>query len=521
MGDDNLAQALQSHRLGNLQQAQALYRQILQSDPRQSKAWYGLGVIAYQTGQFPLAASLLNRALALDPQDPEAHNTKAVVHRALGQIDAAISHLQRALSCNPRYAEAHNNLANLLQDQGDLETAIAHYRQALQINPRYAEAYSNLGNALQDQGNWDEAVKCYQQAIAYNPRSAAAHCSLGYVLREQGELQQAKHHLEQAVILQPDLPQAHWNLAYYQLLVGDLQRGFRHYEWRWKLQGFSPRNFTQPLWDGSDLQGKTILLHHEQGLGDTIQFIRYASLVKQRGGQVLAWVQPALARLLASVPGVDQIVAEDPLPNFDVQAPLLSLPYLLKTTMDQIPATVPYLSVPHCQTEVEPDRSAGLRVGLVWASGYRASPHAFNGYASYQKRSCSLDSLAELLTLSGIRWFSLQVDHHADQIQSLGVESLMEDCRDRIGDFADTARVMLGLDLIVSVDTATAHLAGALAKPVWVLLPFAPDWRWLLDRSDTPWYPTMRLFRQRQRGDWSSVIAELRQALQAEVDRRA
>ncbi len=415
------------------------------------------------------------QSLTLDPQDPNIHNNLGVTLKEQGHAAGAISHYRQSLHLQPQHADAHYNLANSLRDQGLLDLAINHYQQAVAHRPHHLDAWNNLGNTLKDQNRLQEAIACYQNALAINPDHASAHHNLGYVL----------------------------------LLLGDLQQGFAEYEWRWRVKNFKPpRDFEQPLWDGTNLTGKTILLYAEQGFGDTIQFIRYAAQLAQQGGRVIVECQASLLRLLQTAAGVDQWVSRgELLPEFDTHAPLLSLPYHLGTTLETIPSQVPYLSPPASDAvrlRSRPDTQ--LKVGLVWAG----SPTHRNDH----NRSCGLAPLLELLQVSGVQFYSLQKGpRSADLAQQDLTSQHIDNLSEQLDDFADTAAAIAQLDLVISVDTAVAHLAGALAKPVWVLQSFAPDWRWMLDRSDSPWYPTMRLFRQQQPGDWAGVVAAVKAAL--------
>ncbi len=352
-------------------------------------------------------------------------------------------------------------------------------------------------------------MACFHQALRLCPEAADVHTNLGNALREQGRPAESLSCFQEAIRLKPDSIDAHWNRALAWLLLGDFENGWPEYEWRRQIKGFSIRSFPQPGWDGENLTGRTILLHAEQGLGDTLQFIRYASLVKERGGTVLFQCPPLLVRLLASCPGVDRLIPDgEALPPFDVQAPLLSLPAMFHTTLATVPGKVPYLFP-------EPDlvngwreklsHHRGFKIGIVWQGNPR--------YRSDRYRSLPLTNFAPLGRLTGVELFSLQKGSGPEQVRALGDPFRIVDLADQLDDFAQTAAVMKYLDLIVTADTAVAHLAGSLGVPVWVLLRFAPDWRWLLHRPDSPWYPTMRLFRQERRGDWQPVIQAVTEAV--------
>ncbi|MCL6433920.1 MAG: tetratricopeptide repeat protein, partial [Leptolyngbyaceae cyanobacterium HOT.MB2.61] len=466
----------------------------------------------YNDSQLSEAEQTCRQILEQYPAQAEALHLLGVILCRNGQTEAAIAHFQQALQQQPDFADAWCNLGSALREQGQAEEAIAHYRWAISLNPNHADAHYNLAMALQEQDQLEEALIHCQQAAALKPDFVEAHYSLGFVLRRLGRLEEAIASYRRALHLAPNYPEAHKNLGHALLLKGDLATGFAEYEWRWQQKNWSPRSFSQPLWDGSSLSGKTILLHAEQGMGDTIQFIRYVSLVKRCGGKVIVECQPLLRRLLETVSDIDHLVPQgSPLPPFDVHAPLLSLPHILGTTLDSIPANIPYLSPPsplpaslttnnQLTTDLPPFL---LKIGLVWAGN---PAHKNDRY-----RSCKLEWFQSLLDLPGICFYSLQKGDAAADLQRF--QFPIHDLGAELEDFADTAAAIAQLDLVISVDTAVAHLAGALGKPVWLLLSYAPDWRWLLERQDSPWYPTLRIFRQKQPGDWQSVFEQLQVAL--------
>jgi Tfp pilus assembly protein PilF len=469
--------ALQHHQAGRLGEAEQLYRQILARQPGHIQAMHNLGQIALQAGRNDAAVDLIRRATSLGPNYAEAHNNLGNALRAQGQLDEAIAAYRRAFALNPNLPEVHNNLGNALAEKGQLEEAITAYRQAISLRPEYAEAHYNLGSALKEQGQLDEAIAAYRQAIA----------------------------------LKPNLPEAHNNLSLALLARGDFQQGWEEYEWRWKCKGFPPpRNFAQPQWDGGPLEARTLLLHAEQGLGDAIQFIRYLPLVAQRGGRIIIECQAELQRLFQPTAGrFPVLVFGQPLPAFDLHCPLLSLPRVFGTDLTNIPKIVPYL---HAADEDArrwqhrlADRSPLIKVGLVWAGNPRRK-HDRN-------RSMKLANLAPLGRVPGVRLFSLQKGEAAAEAKTPPPGMELVDWTEELKDFADTAALIDNLDLIIAVDTAVPHLAGAMGKPVWTLLPFVPDWRWVPGREDNPWYPSMRSFRQPRIGDWDSVIARVVEAL--------
>jgi tetratricopeptide (TPR) repeat protein len=542
-----LVQAVGYHQRGHLAQAEQLYRQVLQADPQHVDALHLLGVIAHQVGKSDLAIDYLSQAVRLNPHFAEAHNNLGNALKDQGKLAAAAASYRQALHLKPNLAEVHNNLGSTLQGQGELAEAVACYRQALRLKPDYAEAHNNLGGVLQGQGELDEAVACYRQALRLKPDLAEAHNILGSALRDRGELDEAvaccrqalrlkpdyadAHNIlgnalhnqgkldeamacfHQALHLKPDLAEAHLNRALTWLRRGDFEEGWPEYEWRWKCKGLSPPPFRQALWDGTPLDGRSILLHAEQGLGDVLQFIRYAPLVQQRGGRVIVACPRPLIRLLASCPGIDELVARDAaLPAFEVYAPLMSLPRIFGTTLASIPAEVPYLRadealVEDWHRELGPIRS--FKIGIAWQGSLK--------YRGDRHRSFRLTQFAPLSRLSGVRLFSLQKGPGMEQLREVTNGFDVTDLGSRLDDFVDTAAVMKNLDLVISADSAPAHLAGALGVPIWVALPFASDWRWLLEREDSPWYPTMRLFRQSRWRDWDGVFDRIAGALEARL----
>jgi Flp pilus assembly protein TadD len=454
--------AVQHHRAGRLQEAENFYRQILVHQPNHIEAMQFLGMIAHQTGRNEIAEELMRRIIALNPNVPEGHSNLGIALGIQGRLDEAVDAHREALRLRPGYAEARN-LGYALKEKGDLDEALAAYRQAVACRPDYAEAHSDLGNALKESGRIDEAIAVYGRAIALNP----------------------------------SLPEAHYNLSMALLAKGDFEQGWREHEWRQKCKGLSSQanNFTQPRWDGGSFEGRTLLIYGEQGFGDAIQFFRYLPLAAKMGGKVIVECRPELQRIFQSAAGSCQVVAwGESLPSFDLHCSLLSLPHVFGTTLASIPKEVPYLQADAEEARKWRDRmgeqGAFVRVGLVWSG----SP----GHKNDRNRSIELTSLGPLMRAQGVRFFSLQ--------KGKAPPDGVVNWTDELKDFADTAALIANLDLVIAVDTAVAHLAGAMGKPVLTLLPFVSDWRWLLEREDSPWYPTMRLFRQPSRGDWDSVI---------------
>jgi tetratricopeptide (TPR) repeat protein len=517
---DRLTEAVAAHRQGALDAAAAIYRRILTAEPNHPDALHLLGLVRHQRGEQEGAIALIERALRVSPTNAAYANSLGLALLALGRPDDAEAALGRALACDPRLAEAHNNLGNARLRRGDANGAADAYRQAIAVRPDYAEAHANLAAALRHAGDLPAARTAIEQALALRPGYAGALSTLGLIRHEQGDYTEALAAYDQALALEPAHATARANRATLLLLLGRMEEGWREYEWRWRVEGFTTprRDFARPAWEGEPLAGRTILIHAEQGLGSAIQFVRYVPMVADRGGRVVLECQPPLIRLFASLmqgasgdAGLAAIVRKgDPLPAFDVHVPLMSLPRLFSTTLQSIPRPVPYLAIDPELGAQWRRRLATLpkpRIGVVWAG----NPN----HANDRNRSMPARALLPLLSLPGLSFVDLQVGSGLQGRTELGDMAPRPPGGD-IADFADTAAILAELDLVISVDTAVAHLAGALARPAWLLLPFVGEWRWLRERTDSPWYPTMRLFRQTHPGDWTGVIAAVGDTLRAQ-----
>ena len=495
--------------LGLLEDALNSYNQAITLKPDFTDAHINCGAVLQELGRFDEALASYNKAIEIESNCEDAYSNRGIVLRDLGQPEEAIASYRKALEINPNFVPAHYNLANFLLDFGRFEEAIGSYNKALEITPDYADAYINRGNALQELGFYEDAIKNYNKALEINPDYADAYCNQGNALHKLGHLDQALISYDKAISIDPDCRDAYWNKSISQLLGGDFHNGWQGYEWRWINQHSSAfkkqRNFPQPLWLGDvSLEGKTILLHAEQGLGDTIQFSRYVSLVAQLGAEVLLEVQPALAPLLKNQEGLSQLITQgEPLPRFDYQCPLLSLPLAFKTNLNNLPAPAGYIKADTLKIE-RWQKTLGEktlpRIGLVWSGS--------TTHKNDRNRSLRLEQLAPYLP-ADYQYISLQKELREGDQQLLAQHPKIQHYGYALQDFSDTAALCELMDVIISVDTSTAHLAGALNKPTWVLLPFAPDWRWLLDRSDSPWYPSMRLFRQDKTNDWKRALEVL------------
>lgn len=530
---------------GQYRQAAELLERAISLDPAQADAHCHLGVALWHLGDYPGSASAYRKAIDLMPDFAEAHNNLSLVLMADGQkAEAALYHVDQSITLKPDYADAHNNRGNILQAQHRYQEALAAYDRAIALRPDFANAYNNKGNTLLKLEHLTEAIGAYRKAIALKPDYTDAYCHMGIALRDLGLLTDAHDkfkralavdpscaqayfnlaeladktrdrkallaNLDRAIALNPEFADAYWNKSLLMLLLGDFEQGFRLYEWGWKnkLRG-TGRGFNQPLWLGQEpLAGKRLLIHQEQGIGDCIHYARYVQMAVAQGAEVIIEVVPALVTLLKRLNVPCTVVKlGDRLPAFDRYVPLMSLPLAFGTTLANMPPSAPYLSA---APERLLDWSARLgpqrhpRVGLVW-SGSAAHKNDRN-------RSMALKDLSPLLSLP-LEFHCLQREFRASDAEILQDLPMIHTHDKALNDFADTAALVALMDVVISVDTSVAHLAGAMGKAVWIMLPEAPDWRWLLERQDSPWYPSARLFRQEAEGDWPGVVQQLREAL--------
>jgi tetratricopeptide (TPR) repeat protein len=540
------------HNLGNIlasqgraAEAMRCYERALALAPRSIDTLYNLGNICQELGQAERAVTYFERGLRLRPDSVELHNNLGIALQEFGRLDEAIACFRKALTLRPDAVELLDNLAGALHQQGQSEAAQAAYERALALDSNRVESHIGLGAVLSDRGLPEEALYRYERALPLAPDHPVLHSNLGVALVELGRPQQAIAHYRRALAaqpgraethnnlgialerlgrypealdcygralaLRPDYAEAHFNRAHALLITGDLDEGWREYEWRFAVARYA-RDFDRPLWEGEPLEGKTILVHAEQGFGDTLQFVRYIPAIAAAGGRVVLEVPSPLVHITRSVAGVSEFLAcGDPLPKFDCHCPLLSLPRVFRTTIATIPNQVPYLAA-------EPDRirfwrerlpKAGLRVGIAW----QGNPQARMDKA----RSIPLREFAAIAAVPGVCLVSLQKNDGLDQLGSMPADIRINTFGPEFDAgpdaFIDTAAVIMSLDLVIACDTSVAHLAGALGRPVWVILANNPDWRWLVGRHDSPWYPTARLFRQHKPGDWTGVMREAAAAL--------
>jgi hypothetical protein len=426
--------------------------------------------------------------------------------------DEALIHARQALRLDPDNADALNNLGIVHYTLGNVPEAEACFRSALRLAPRHGNAMLNLGSTRQLANDLDDAVTCYLEAETLGVDPARVKTNLALAMMEQGRPQDAEAHCRAALALSPTYAEAHANRALALLLMGRLDEGWSEYESRWVVEtmGQPLPPLPKPRWTGQALNGETVLLYAEQGFGDVLQFCRYAPMVAAAGGRVVLVVPKPLQRLMRTLDGVAQVLSEEAetLPDFDYHCPLMSLPFAFKTTLETVPSPRSYLRADPSSWDSFLETLPGLKVGLVWAGKSRTEqPHAV---AIDKRRSMRLADMAPLLTVPGCSFVSLQLGPPARQMA--GHDALI-DVSERLTEWNDTAELIAGLDLVIAVDTAVVHLAGALGRPVWMLNRFDTCWRWLQEREDTPWYPTMRLFRQTTKGDWAAVVQRVRDAL--------
>jgi tetratricopeptide (TPR) repeat protein len=534
---DAIESGRQHHAAGRLDQAEAIYQGILAADPDHAEALALLGLLYYQMNRWADATAVLRRAVAANGDSEECVFNLGLALGAAENWAEAAEAFQNSIKLSADYAPAYNGLGNALRNLRRYPESVAAHQRAVALRPESAGFWSNLGIAIQATDRYPESISAYRKSLAINPESPEGWCNLANALWMNGELEESAKASRRALEIRPDFPEAYsnlgivlhnlgdyaaareaferglqlqpesanlrYNFSMLLLLQAEFRRGWQGYEWRRRVPGFrsSVPQFSQPMWDGGELSGRTILIYTEQGFGDAIHFARYLPSVAQRGGKIILRCHSALIRLFSTIDGVNTVVPMDGrLPEFDFHCPLLSLPYVLDEDM---PWHGPYLHGDPRTGEKFADllRAAGtkLKVGLIWS-----------GRGHLKGRSIPPEMLGGLAN-ERVQFYSLQVDRASVDGPPAGLNLI--DAGSRLGDFADTAALMEQLDLVVSIDTAAAQLAGALARPVWTLLKFVPDWRWLLAREDSPWYPTMRLFRQTRSGRWEEPISRLAQEL--------
>ena len=544
-------------QIGKLDQAVQAFEQIISLNPNQANAYFNMGNALKDQGKLEEAIVAYNKALAIKPdyeaalnnvvvalknlgktgekrlkkaletynkaQALKTENSNSYFSRALalqnqGKLEEAIVSYNKALAIKPDYAEAYLNMGAAVADQGKLEEAIEAYNKALAIKPDYAKAYVNMGVALKDQGKLEEAIEAYNKALAIKPDYAEAHYNMGAAVADQGKLEEAIEAYDKALTLKPDYAEAYCNSSFLHNLQGNLYEGLTLYEWRMKKDEPTARlPRTGFIWDGNtSLKEKSFFIYDEQGLGDIIQFCRYLPLLEQKGAKVIFKVRKELHALLRTLRSNVVISTTDPHETqIDFEAPLMSLPHLFKTQLDTIPLTNPYLYADHEKTKTWGERLRGdkFKIGICW-QGSKAKIDL--------GRSFPLSLFEGLSNAPNVELISLHKGEGESQIEGISFEVTTLGADFDVGDdaFLDTAAVMMNCDLIITSDTAVAHLAGALGCQTWVALKHVPDWRWMLNRPDSPWYPTMTLYRQKISGDWGCVFDAINRDLHILLDQR-
>ena len=512
--------ALQQHQSGNLAQAEVLYRQILQQDPNYADALHFLGVLAYQVGQSQAAVDLINKAIQQDSTSCAMYCNLGLALQTSGKLNAAIESYQKAIALRPDYADAYYNLGNAQHQQGELDTAIASYRQALARNPDFAAAQTNLGNVFKQQNNLEAAIANYLAAIAVKPDYADAHYNLGITLQAQGKHTQAFESYQKALSINPDYPEARSALGVLKLMLGQFEEGWQdceaRYDARLKSKQTAAPDLPFPQWQGESLRGKSLLILCEQGLGDEIQFCRYVSLLKSQGAKKITWVcKKPLKALFKTLIGIDAIFTTEEMTlisQHDYWVFALSIPLHCRTTLENIPSTVPYLYANPKQVAAIGSQLRSIKefkVGVCW----KGNP----SFPNDALRSPGIAWFKPLFKLSGVKFFTLQPDTREEFLHNAGKNAVDRGHEIDKSSFEEAAALIMNLDLVMSSCTSICHLAGALGKPVWVVLPCEADWRWLLEREDSPWYPNTRLFRQAQPGNWREVFQRVEQQLQQTI----
>jgi len=538
--------------LGNREAALEDYDRAIALKPDFAEAFNNRAKIERDLGRFGDALASYNAAIGLRPDFAESHNNRASVLRNLERPEEALVSCETAITLNPSFAEAYVTRGSALLDLQRPLDALASFDNAILRSPEIAEAFNNRGNALAELGRHEEALWAYDKALAFKPNYPDAHNNRGAVLislarqedalsgfnlaialdpdhadahnnrgnvsRDLGRHDEAMSSFDRALALNPDFAAARWNRSLCELAMGDYESGWKNFEWRWKSElSRAKRDFPGPVWRGDfAIENRTILVHAEQGLGDSLQFCRYIPLLARRARVFLEVPRP-LVRLLATLDGVAGVIATgDTPPGFDAWTPMLSLPMAFGTNLGTVPNSVPYLYAGPEQSATWRERLAtlpGRKVGLVWAGSPR--PENPRANAVDRRRSISLGHYEPLAAIPDLCLISLQKGEPGSQAMNPPAGMMLHDWTGELDDFADSAALVDALDLVISVDTSVAHLAGALGKPVWVLNRFDQCWRWLRDRADSPWYPTARLFRQSRAGDWGEVIRDVVAALRA------
>jgi tetratricopeptide (TPR) repeat protein len=498
-------------------QAVTLYKEALKELPHSADIHFNLGVTLLEKKEPMHATEHLQKAIELDPYHTKAHLQLAKVYHAEKKKEQALDLLQKAAAINPDLLDVQYELASFFSDEQQYARALEHADILVAKQPENIHYSFQRANILNMMHRTQDALDGYKKILEKHPDNVSVLYNIAYTLKKLGRIADAMPYYHKTLERNPEHIEAHFSLGLAYLITGDFKRGWQKYEWRWKrsAQEGTERRYTQPLWDGSPLNGKKIYLYAEQGLGDTYQFIRYAQEAKKRGGYVIVAVQRPLLDIIKNCPYIDRVMSlQERCTDFDVYAPLMSLPYILNTTIDTIPLDIPYL---HATPELEQKWAERLshdtkfKVGICWQGNDKYSTPFLRSVVA--AKSAPLNLFAQLGSVEGVSVYNLQRETGTDQLNSIHnnfkLITFEGDFDSSNGRFMDTAAVMRNLDLIITIDTSIGHIAAGLGMPTWVLIPEPPDWRWMLDRADTPWYPNMRLFRQPTPGDWETVMGTI------------
>lgn len=523
---DNLSlqEAVLLHQQGHIAQARQIYIDVLDQAPQNFDARHLLGVTYLQSGEYAVALENIEAALKINPGNAAAYSNLGRVLHETRRYEEALASYDKAIQLKPDFAEAHYNKGNTLREMKRAEEAIVAYERAIQCRNQYAEAYQNLGVIAHEQRQLEKAIALYDQTIAIKPTHAEAHSNRGVALKALHRVDEALKSFDLSISINPKYAQAYWNKAITLLLDGQYEKGWPLFEWGWTAKQRGAQRHTQhPLWTGlHPLKNKTILLHAEQGYGDAIQFCRFAKSVSALGAKVVLEVPRPLVEVCQTLQGVQTVMASgDPIPDVDFQCPLMTLPMALKTTMANIPSEMPYLYADATQSTHWRNKLSAFtqkKVGLVWNGGFR--PHMPELWLLNAERNITLEVMAQHLQHANIDFFSLQKGDPAEaeirgREKELWTQGNFHNFTDELHTFADTAALIDQLDLVISVDTSTAHLAAAMGKPVWLLNRVDGCWRWLIDVDHSPWYPSVRVYRQGQDRDWGPIAKRIAVDLEA------
>jgi len=502
-----------------IDQAIAMYEKALVISPQTASIHFNLGICASQQNNVNKAIASFEKTVELNPSHTKAYQQLINMHEKQQNYTQALECAKKALALDPYNVDALSRTAAMYKHVEDFNQAIEMYRRAVKINPKNVHCILDLANTLNMVDELDEALGCYQQILEINPNIHEALYNFGFTLKKKGEYPKAIQIFKKLIELKPQYAQPHFSLALSYLTLGDFEQGWPLYEWRWQAYNEKPRTYQEPLWTGQDLRGKTILLYAEQGLGDTFQFVRYAQLIKERGGTIIFETQKPLKTILSLCPYLDKVVVHgEPKPSFDYQLPLMSLPLAFNTKIDTVPTQIPYLYadqklVEHWHKKLSSDTN--FKVGICWQGNSQYSTQFLR--RTVAAKSISINKLLPLLNIPGVTVYNLQKITGEDQLKNLpsgtNLISFGDDLDTEHGRFMDTAAIIKNLDLVITVDTSISHFAAALGCPTWIILPQPADWRWMLNRNDTPWYPNVRLFRQQAVGNWDSAIQNVISAL--------